>query len=383
MVVQRGVVPAVAVALLALLAIGMLASLGARNARTTRTTRTTRNARSVDRHPASSARADAIERIAASELPAQLRRDAALRRADRETRADALRWLDTAPLGVFVHYGPSSLLAAPTNDVWWTDVHAPGYPAVARRFHPDVAAAVADWIRLARDAGASYIAVTVKHHDGYTLWHSPVAAWGQPSDADILKVLAPAARRAHLRLFLYYSTLDLHEPTYRSAAYVVEARTQLRELLTGYGPIAGVWFDGTWDHRFTNAQLESLYALVHRLQPWALVTTNHHHLPLPGEDYQTFEAGFPGHPPKGWPQTPISGLAHQSAISLGPTWFWDGKDVPRTPARLVGLIREARASHTSLLVDIPPRPDGTYGAGVFAAVRAASRSAAAAPTNGP
>jgi alpha-L-fucosidase len=362
----RGVVVAFVAALLALGAAGVFVSRDARVARGSS------SAHAVSSTPA---RAQAIDRIAASELPGQLRRDAVLVRGDRETRADALRWFRTAPLGVFIHYGPSSLLAAPTNDVWWKGVHAPDYPSLVRRLHPRVDAAVADWVRLARDAGASYIAFTVKHHDGYTLWHSPVAAWGQPSNADVLKALAPAARRAHLRLVLYYSTLDLHEPTYRSdpAAYLVLARTQLRELLTGYGPVAGVWFDGTWDNKLSNAQLESLYALIHRLQPWALVTTNHHHLPLPGEDYQTFEAGFPGHPPKGWPQTPVSNLPHQAAIALGPTWFWDGNDVPRTPARLEGLIAEARASHTSLLVDIPPRPDGTYGPGVFAAVRQAGK----------
>src|SRR6266851_391230 len=111
-------------------------------------------------------RAQAIDRIAASELPEQMRRDAALRRGDRETRADALRWFRTAPLGIFIHFGPSSLLAAPTNDAWWKGVHSSGYPLLARRFRPSVAAAVADWVRLARDAGASYIAVTVKQHDG-------------------------------------------------------------------------------------------------------------------------------------------------------------------------------------------------------------------------
>jgi alpha-L-fucosidase len=366
----RGVVVAFVAALLA------LGAAGAFVARDTHDARGGNSSSSTHAAPSTPARVRAIDRIAASELPQQMRRDAALVRSDHETRAAALRWFRTAPLGVFIHYGPSSLLAAPTDSTWWAAVHAPGYPSLVRRFHPRVDAAVADWVRLARDAGASYIAFTVKHHDGYTLWHSPVAAWGQPSDADVLKALAPAARRAHLRLVLYYSTLDLHEPTYTSdpAAYLVLAQTQLRELLTGYGPVAGVWFDGTWDDKLSNAQLESLYALIHRLQPWALVTTNHHHLPLPGEDYQTFEAGFPGHPPKGWPQTPVSSLPHQAAIALGPTWFWDGHDVPRTPARLERLIAEAHASHTSLLVDIPPRPDGLYGPGVFAAVRQAGNA---------
>ncbi len=336
--------------------------------------------RSLPPAAVSPARVRLIERTAASELPAQLRRDSELRREDRETRAQTLRWFRHTRLGIFIHYGPSSLLAAPSNDVWWTDVHSSAYPSLVRRFHPDVAAAVRDWVQLARAAGASYLTVTVKHHDGYTLWHSRLSTWGVPSDRDLLAALARACRRAHLPLFLYYSTLDLHEPTYgrAKAAYLTLARAQLRELFTGYGPLAGVWFDGTWDHELSDAQLEGLYALVHRLQPWALVVTNHHHLPLPGEDFQTFEAGFPGSPPPGWPVPPVSKLPHQAAIALGPTWFWDGHDVPRTPKRLEHLLAEAYATHTSLLVDIPPRPDGKYGRQVFEIVRRA-RLASARP----
>jgi alpha-L-fucosidase len=213
--------------------------------------------------------------------------------------------------------------------------------------------------------------VVVKHHDGYDLWPSRLTTWSAPRDHDLLATLAPAARRAHLRLFLYYSLLDLHEPTYRRdmGAYLAFVRAQLRELLTSYGPIAGIWFDGTWDRAISDPQLESLYALIHRLQPWALVTTNHHRAPLPGEDFQVFEAGFPGRPAPAWAAAPVSKLAHQAAITLGPTWFWSGRDAPLSSARFEHLLAEARATHTSLLANVPPRPDGSIGADVLAALK--------------
>ena len=70
---------------------------------------------------------------------------------------------------------------------------------------------------------------------------------------------------------------------------------QLRELLTGYGEIAGIWFDGWWDRPDANWHLDRTYGLIHSLQPAALIGNNHHRLPFPGEDFQMFEKDLPGH----------------------------------------------------------------------------------------
>src|SRR5207249_161667 len=69
---------------------------------------------------------------------------------------------------------------------------------------------------------------------------------------------------------------------------------QLRELLTGYGDVGGIWFDGWWDRPDAEWQLDRTYALIHQLQPQALIGANHHRRPFPGEDFQMFEKDLPG-----------------------------------------------------------------------------------------
>jgi alpha-L-fucosidase len=170
-----------------------------------------------------------------------------------------------------------------------------------------------------------------------------------------------------VRLFVYYSLLDRHEPTYATdkGAYLVFVEGQLRELLTQYGPIAGLWFDG-WNRDFGVARLERLYGLVHKLQPWALVATNHHRRPLPNEDFRIFEDRFPR------ARTEASGLPREVAAKLGPTWFWGGTQAPTDLGQLPALLARAKATHANLLADVPPRPDGTFAPAVLTGATGAS-----------
>jgi alpha-L-fucosidase len=269
----------------------------------------------------------------------------------RHTRDESVGWFRAARLGLFIHYGPTSLLEASTDKEWWHAVDAGKFDAAARGFHPAPRVA-REWVALAQRIGASYLTVTAKHHDGFGLWDSRLTKWDVGPRHDLFAVLAPEAQRRKVPLFVYYSLLDLHEPTYSTDkdAYLVFVEGQLRELLTQYGPIAGVWLDG-WNHDFGEKRLGVLYTLVHKLQPWALVATNHHMRPLPGEDFRIYEDVFPRD--RARPAIP-----REVAAKLGPTWFWNG-----TPPRLDGLsklLARAISANANLLVDIPPRPDGTF-----------------------
>jgi hypothetical protein len=281
------------------------------------------------------------------------------------TRSETLSWFEHARLGLFIHYGPSTLLAAPTDERWWDGLRSPRLRSAVRRFDPDLRAPE-EWIALAKRLGASYVTVTAKHHDGFCLWPSDLTGWDVRRENDLIARVAKAARQAHVRLFVYYSLFDLHERSYSdSESYLAFVEGQLRELLTRYGPIAGVWLDAV-NAEITNAQLDRIYRLVHRVQPWALVATNHHRTPLPGEDFQVFENAFPGQRGPGVIATPISSLHHEVAIKLGPTWFWGGADVQFEPGRLAVLLRRASARHSNLLIDIPPRIDGRFSQAVWA-----------------
>jgi alpha-L-fucosidase len=300
-----------------------------------------------------------FERTIHRSLPRQLRLAREL--SPGWSRSETSAWFGRPRLGLFIHYGPTTLLAEPSDRRWWRAVDAGRFDAAARTFEPDPRV-TKGWVDLAKTLGASYITVTAKHHDGFGLWDSRLTGWDVGPRADLLKPLARECRRRHVRLFFYYSLLDRHEPTYATDkdAYLVFVEGQLRELLTEYGPVAGVWFDG-WDRSFGLARLERLYTLVHSLQPWALVATNRHLRPLPHEDFRIFENRFPRD------RAEPSGLPREVAAKLGPTWFWGGDSAPTRLDRLPALLRRAATLRANLLTDVPPRPDGTFPPSVMAA----------------
>jgi alpha-L-fucosidase len=217
--------------------------------------------------------------------------------------------------------------------------------------------------------GASYMTVVAKHHDGFALWPTEGSQWAVRPTEDLIGRVMRGGRQAGLRVFLYYSLLDWHEPTYKrdGAAYLSIVEGQLRELLTWYGPAAGVWFDGSWDHGLTDAQREHLFAAIHTLQPSALVADNGHVAPLLGEDFQIFEGGLPG-TAEAVGDAPVSDLPLQAAVKLGPTWFWGGQPAPMSRQPLVDACRDAAAAGVSLLANVAPDPAGRIPVDVFRAL---------------
>jgi hypothetical protein len=102
-----------------------------------------------------------------------------------------------------------------------------------------------------------------------------------------------------------------------------------------------------------------VYRLVHTLQPWALVGTDHHRrVLLRGEDFRIFENVFP--------RTRRSRTPRELALKLGPTWFWAGPDAPTGFDRLPALLARATTYRANVLADVPPRPDGTFDPAVLA-----------------
>lgn len=321
-------------------------------------------------------RAAEIRRLATAGMA---RTDAArrdVRRAGshaRLTRAGAVRWLDSNPVGLFVHYGPQSEFAAPSQTRWLKDLEelvAASRTMAVPGFTPNPGV-TASWVAAAKAAGASYLTVTAKHHDGVCLWASRMTSWDVAPRHDLLRSLSAQARRAGLRLFVYYSLVDFHELTYANdrAAYTRLVRAQMRELLTGYGPLAGVWFDlPRYSDGLSRRRLAELYALIHDLQPWALIGANHHGEVLPGEDFEVLEESLSPKPRRGQRAVP-----RQAVYRLGRTWFWSGRAEPDIGSRFKRLRTEARRRRISLLANIAPRPDGTIPQVVLRELRLANR----------
>jgi alpha-L-fucosidase len=135
------------------------------------------------------------------------------------------------------------------------------------------------WIKVAKEAGFRYVILVTKHHDGFCLWDSKYTNYDVASSqvkTDVVANVAKACKKYGIKLGLYYSLWDRHEVTYKNElAYVDYMKKQLGELMTNYGPIYELWFDGGWDKTESAWHLQEIYDAVKKQQPNCLITVNH------------------------------------------------------------------------------------------------------------
>jgi alpha-L-fucosidase len=294
-------------------------------------------------------------------------------------RLAAREWYRDAKFGLFIHWGVYSLLG---NGEWVMHnrgIRVPEYEWLASTFNP-VRFDAEEWVLLAKAAGMRYITITTRHHDGFSMFGSRVTRYNivdwTPFRRDPLKELAEACRRHGLKLFFYYSQLDWHHPDYwprgetgRSTGrpdtgswdhYLDFMDAQLEELLTGYGPLGGIWFDGMWDKPQAPWRLDGTYSLIHRLQPAALIIPNHHKAPLQGEDVQTFEQDLPGANTAGFNTSEIGSLPLETSLTMNGSWGFNVTDRSfKSTAQLIHYLVRAAGFGANLLLNVGPRPDGT------------------------
>ncbi len=296
--------------------------------------------------------------------------------AERVAAREAFR---EAGLGMFIHWGVYSQL----GDGEWVmqnrGIRSASYEWLASEFNP-VKFDAHEWVSLAKAAGARYITITSRHHDGFSMFATKATNYNivdwTPFKRDPLKELADECQRQGIKLFFYYSQLDWHHPDYfprggtgqksgRPASgdwnrYVGFMNQQLSELLTRYGPVGGIWFDGMWDKPDADWQLAGTYDLIHRLQPAALIVPNHHRAPLPGEDVQTFEQDLPGENTAGFNTGAIGALPLETSLTMNNSWGFNITDSSwKTTPDLIRYLVRAAGRNANLLLNIGPRPDGT------------------------
>jgi alpha-L-fucosidase len=308
-----------------------------------------------------------------------LRADA---QSDQPTAANlaARRWFQDAKFGMFIHWGVYSTL----QDGEWVmqnrKISIANYEKLPSQFNPEKFNA-AEWVALAKSAGMKYITITSKHHDGFAMFDSQVSDWTivkrTPWKKDPLKMLADECHRQGIHLSFYYSQLDWHNPDYYPRGRTGESadRTdggdwnkyldyqdaQLRELLTNYGEISGIWFDGWWDKPKANWRLDRTYQLIHSRQPQALIGNNHHQAPNPGEDIQMFEKDLPGHHTTGFNEDQKVGeLPLETCETINTAWGYNFSDDHfKSTRELVQYLVKAAGNNANFLLNIGPRPDGT------------------------
>ncbi len=290
----------------------------------------------------------------------------------------AREWFQNAKFGMFIHWGVYSV---PADGEWVMEqkkIPVSEYEKFAPQFNPtqfDAAAVVA----LAKAAGMKYITITSKHHDGFAMWGTRQTKWNivdaTPYRKDPLKELAEECRKQGIKLFFYHSQLDWHNPDYfplgrtgHSAGrpdggdfnrYLDFMDAQLTELLTQYGEIGGIWFDGMWDKPAADWQLQRTYSLIHKLQPAALIGSNHHQTPFDGEDFQMFEKDLPGANTAGFNTAQIGKIPLETCETVNGAWGYNqsDKNFKSVPTLIHYLVRAA-GSNANFLLNIGPMPTG-------------------------
>ena len=164
--------------------------------------------------------------------------------------------------GMFVHFGMNTFI-----EMEWSEGKEP-----ATTYNP-TELDCEQWVRTARDAGFRYVLLVTKHHDGFCLWDSRVTDYDVASSGnttDVVKAVSDACRKYGLEFGVYYSLWDRHEPSYKASdfsGYRQFMDEQLTELLTNYGEVCEIWFDGGWDRKAEDWDIPHIYELVKRLQP--------------------------------------------------------------------------------------------------------------------
>ena len=304
---------------------------------------------------------------------------------------EARQWFQDARFGLFVHWGVYSLL----GDGEWVmnnqNIPVDAYEKLPAFFNP-IGFDARQWVAMAKDAGMKYITITSRHHDGFSMFDTSANDYnivdGTPFKRDVLKELAEACREEGIKLFFYYSLLDWHHDDYfprgrtgrgipgRSDSgnwddYIAFMKKQLTELLTNYGEIGGIWFDGHWDQKewdgksygklLVDWHYDEIYKLIHDLQPQALIGNNHHLAPIEGEDFQMFEKDLPGHNTTGWgtDASAIGTLPLEVCETINGSWGFNLQDRShKSEADLIRYIVRAAGYGSNLLLNVGPMPDG-------------------------
>ncbi len=234
-----------------------------------------------------------------------------------------------------------------------------------------------------------YIILTSRHHDSFSNWDTKQSDWNimnTPYGKDLIAQLAAECHREGMKLGFYYSTLDWMRDDYRWKTgrtgqgtgregkgdwdrYIEFMKAQITELLTNYGDIAVMWFDGHWDQTADENRTDQgaavdwhypeIYGLIRKLQPNCLIANNHHLPVFPGEDYQVFERDVPGENKAGYSGQEVARMPLETCQTINETWGFNiVDDHYKSTAELLHLLVRTAGTGANLLLNVGPMPDG-------------------------
>jgi len=303
---------------------------------------------------------------------------------------EARSWFQDARFGLFVHWGVYSIL----GDGEWVmnnqNISVEEYEKLPTFFNP-IDFDPVEWVTMVKEAGMKYITITSRHHDGFSMFDSQMTDYdivdSTPYGKDVLKALAEECRKQGIKLFFYYSLLDWNRDDYYPRGrtgtgiqgrgegqwedYIAFMKGQLKELLTNYGEIGGIWFDGHWDQKEWDGKTfgkvkvdwhyDEIYGMIHEIQPQALIGNNHHIGVIDGEDFQMFEKDLPGKNTTGWgtPADQIGAVPLEVCETINGSWGFNLQDRKhKTDKELIHYLIKAAGYGSNLLLNVGPMPNG-------------------------
>ena len=291
--------------------------------------------------------------------------------------------------GMFIHWGVFSI---PGDGEWVMNnrnIHVHEYKRLMQFFNP-INFDAHKWVETAKNGGMKYITFITRHHDGFSNWDTKASDWkitNSPYHKDAFKMLADECHKQGIKIVVYYSLLDWSREDYPRetgrtghgtgrtghgdyAHYLEFMKQQLTELLTNYGAIAGVWFDGHWDQTkpegaadrtsALNWRYDEIYSLIHKLQPQCMIGNNHHLAPFEGEDFQMFERDLPGENKAGMSfQKPSDQMPVETCETMNNSWGFNITDREyKSVKQVIDLLVNSAGRNANLLLNVGPMPNG-------------------------
>jgi len=323
-------------------------------------------------------------------VPAPAAADDAWNKETPAARDARMQWWRDARFGMFIHWGLYAIPAGQWNGEpvggigeWIMDranVPIAEYEELAPRFNP-VKYDAADWVRIAKDAGAKYIVITSKHHDGFCLFDTDATEWdvvdATPYGKDLLKPLSDECRKAGLKFCTYYSIMDWHHPAQyrgsekrynptkihpeRKAEYMAYMKQHLKELLASCDPEV-LWFDGEWPDWYTEQDGRELYNFLKELKP-SIIINNRVGKGRKGmeglsKDDQQYVGDF-GTPEQQIPATGLPGVDWESCMTMNRTWGFKSDDHDwKSAETLVRNLVDIASKGGNYLLNVGPTAEG-------------------------
>ncbi len=292
--------------------------------------------------------------------------EAALPGETKEEMDKRMQWWRDGKFGMFIHWG---LYAIPAGE-WkgkkiggigeWImhKAHIPKeeYAPLQKQFNP-VKFDAKEWVSLAKRAGMKYIVITSKHHDGFCLFDSKLTDYdimGTPYEKDILKQLADECHKQGIEMCWYHSIMDWYHPDAKGKnfpKYAEHMKGQLKELLTNYGKIGVLWFDGEWIGEWNEKQGIELEKYIRGLQPDLIVNNRVGKRKRSPGDFGTPEQHIPA--------TGMPGWDWETCMTMNNTWGFKKDDHHwKSTADITHKLVDIVSKGGNFLLNVGPTAEG-------------------------